>query len=355
MTDIGKFEAGLKEREKTPYLLNRRAFFCSCCAGGVAAAMLGGSTLGVAAQGAVNIKATHGTGLCNLPLFLAHKRQYAAENGVHLEFVSTPTIADITTVFGSGQVDVSGIPYTNALMLYEGGAPIKIVAGLGANGLVIVSQPGLDTPEKMEGKSIGVFQADTQELLAYDWAVKNGLNFADLDVRYFGASPELAQAFIAGQVDAICHSEPYATQAHQGVPGSHILSNGADVYGEHYTDCVLAASDRVIKENRGAIKELVKALFLAQRDSEKDREAAIRDTVGTYFKASYETVFDASVKQPSMVDQRKNSEFITGRSKSMMELGYMKSAVSEEIFDWSILAEVQSENEELYNELALKS
>src|SRR5262245_19768276 len=80
-------------------VLHRRDFLCRCCFGGVAsAAMLAGINRPALAD-EVTFKATHGTGLCNLAIFLAHKRKYAAADGLNLEFVSTPSIADITTIF----------------------------------------------------------------------------------------------------------------------------------------------------------------------------------------------------------------------------------------------------------------
>lgn len=346
----------LREHSKVeaPSSLNRRDFLCHCCIGGAASvAMLAGMNRPALAQ-QVTFKATHGTGLCNLAIFLAHQRKYGEDEGMHLEFVNTPTIADITTIFGSGQVDISSIPYTNVFSLVDKGAPVKVIAGTGVQGCVMVSQPGLDTPEKLKGKTLGTFQADTLEVLPYDWLKKHGVAWTDVDVRYFGTSPEMAQAFIAGQVDFICHSEPYATQAQKGVPGAHLLSDGTDVYGPLYTDCVIAASDRVIGEYRDELKVLIKALLMAQRDSERDRPAAVRETTGTYYKADYETVLDASTKQPLMIDQRSRQQFMLDRVQSCLELGYITNAVDESLFDWSLLDEVVAENAELYRSVIVR-
>jgi len=208
----------------------------ACMAGGAA---LGGAYLPQAmAAGPLTLKATHGTGLCNCPFFLVKERNLA--QGVSLDFVTTPSNADIAALFGAGVVDVSVVPYTNFMTLYDAGAPIKIVAGSGVQGCVIVAQPGITSAAQLRGKTIGTFQADTLEMLPLDYLKKAGMSFADVKVRYFGTSPELAQAFIGGNVDAMCHIEPYATQALKARPGAVQLSNGVDVYGANYTDCVLA-------------------------------------------------------------------------------------------------------------------
>ena len=331
--------------------LSRRDFLCHCCIGGAATAATLAAINRPALAQQTTFKATHGTGLCNMAIFLAHERKYGEDEGLRLEFVNTPTIADITTIFGSGQVDISSIPYTNFYTLVDKGAPVKIIAGTGAEGCILVSQPGLDTAEKIKGKSVGTFQADTLEVLPYDWFKHHGVHWTDLDVRFFGTVPELTQAFIAGQVDVICQIEPYATQALQGVKGSHLLSDGTDIYGARYTDCVIAASDRVIGEHRDMVKVLIKALMTAQRESERDRVSAVKDTVGTYYKASFETVLDASTTQYLMIDQRSNEKFMVDRSHSVFELGYIKKPMDASSFDWSILEEVVAENSDLYRSL----
>ena len=334
---------------------SRREFLCHCCVGVSTAALLAAINRPALAADAVTVKATHGTGFCNMGIFLAHELQLAEADGVHLEFVNTPTIADVTTIFGAGLVDASLIPYTNFFTLLDKGAPVKIVSGGGVEGCVIVSQPGLDSAETLRGKTLGTFQADTLEVLPYDWLKMNGMSFHDVDVRFFGTSPELAQAFLAGSVDCICHIEPYATQALEGVEGAVMLSDGTDVYHKGYTDCVLAVSERLIDEHRDAVKALIKALMVAQQKTEADRKAMVELTIGKYYKTPLEVGLAASMKQPNVVDQRDQEDFMIERSKSVVELGYIKEPLGKESFDWSMLEEVIAENPEIYDSLKLKS
>ena len=188
------------------------------------------------------IKGTHGTGFCNLNIFLAHSRQYAKAAGVELEFVNTPTSAEMVTFLGMGQVDIGLMPYTSFMALYDAGAPVKIVAGGGVEGCAIVAQPGLDSPEKLKGKTLGTFQLDTLEVMPYDYLKKHGIAFKDVKVRYMGNTPEAVEAFKAGALDWICTIEPYASALVNDVKGAVMLTNGIDLYGKGYTDCVLAAA-----------------------------------------------------------------------------------------------------------------
>lgn len=350
------------ERVSSPSssLTSRRSFLKSSGIAGASIALPAGlaSTLmpGLAsAQTQTVIKATHGSGLCNLAFFLAKKRELSKADGVTLDFVVTPTNADIATLFGAGQVDMSVIPYSNFLTLYDAGAPVKIVAGAGVDGCILIAREGIKSAADLKGKSIGTFQADTLEVLPYDYLKKAGLTFKDVKVRYFNTSPEMAQAYNAGAVDAICHIEPYATQCLTARKGSTILSDGSDIYGKHYSDCVLAVRTPLIEKNPKAVKAVIKAMMVAQSQAEADPDAALKDTVGTYYKTTMEAAKLAASKQPIMIDQRKNTQFILDRGQSMKELGYVKKLAPRAAIDWTLLDQVIAENQSLYAGLKLKT
>ena len=350
------------ERNGTTYSklkdLSRRGFLKATSVGSATLALpaaIGTALMSGAAHAATKIKATHGSGLCNMGFFLAKKRELTKADGVELDFVITPTNADIATLFGAGQVEMSVIPYSNFLTLYDAGAPVKIVAGAGAMGCILIAKEGIKSAADLKGKSIGTFQADTLEVLPYDYLRKAGLSFKDVQVRYFNTSPELAQAFIAGAVDAICHIEPYATQCLTLRKGSTILSDGNDLYGKNYSDCVLAVRNQLIEKNPKAVKSVIKAMMVAQGQAEKDIDAALKDTVGTYYKTTIEAAKMAASKQPIMIDQRNNTQFILDRGQSMKELGYVKKLAPRSAIDWTLLEQVIAENKPLYDSLKLKT
>ncbi|MCK0207045.1 substrate-binding domain-containing protein [Starkeya koreensis] len=339
---------------------SRRSFLKSSVAGAAATIALPASLASLLAPNAARaagttIKATHGSGFCNMGIFLAKERELTKADGVDLEFVVTPSNTEITTMFGAGLVDMSMIPYSNFMTLYDAGAPVKIVAGGGVEGCIIVAKEGINSAADLKGKTFGTFQADTLEVLPYDYLKKAGLSFKDVEIKYLDTSPELAQAFMAGAIDAICHIEPYASQCVIGRKGAKVLSNGTDVYGKGYSDCVLAVRTPLLESNPEAVKAVIKALFVAQSQAEADKEAALKDTVGKYYKTSMEAAKDASSKQPIVVDQRNQTQFIIDRGQSMMELGYVKKMPDQNAFDWSLMEAVIAANKPLYDSLKLKS
>lgn len=337
---------------------SRRSFLKSTAAGAATVALpahFAGLLAPQPAFAATTVKATHGSGFCNMGIFLAKERELTKADGVDLEFVVTPSNTEITTMFGAGLVDISMIPYSNFMTLYDAGAPVKIVAGGGVQGCIIVAKEGITSAADLKGKTFGTFQADTLEVLPYDYLKKAGLSFKDVQIKYLDTSPELAQAFIAGAVDAICHIEPYATQCVTSRKGATILSDGTDLYGAGYSDCVLAARTPLIEKNPAAVKAVIKALMVAQSQAEADKAAALKDTVGKYYKTSMDAAINASTKQPIVVDQRSQTQFIIDRGVSMKELGYVKKLPDRGAFDWTLLEGVIAENKALYDGLKLKS
>jgi NitT/TauT family transport system substrate-binding protein len=307
------------------------------------------------AQAAGSLKSTHGTGFCNLNLFLAHALQMAREDGTEIQFINTPTSAEMVTFLGMGQVDLGLMPYTSFMALHNAGAPVKIIAGGGIEGCSIVARPGLDTPEKLRGKTLGTFQLDTLEVMPYDYLKKHGIAFRDVTVRYMGNTPEAVEAFKAGAIDWICTIEPYATALMNDVKGAVRLSDGRDIYGAGYTDCVLATRASLIKENPAAIKNVIKGMFHAQLMAETQPQATLDKLVGAYYKTSMENARFAMEKQPAVVDARSQTDFILNRTDSLMEMGYIKTKPGRDAIDWTLLEQVIAENQDLYGQLKHKS
>ena len=307
------------------------------------------------AQGRGGLRSTHGTGFCNLNLFLAHSLQLAREDGLEIQFVNTPTFAEQVTFLGMGQVDLGLMPYTSFIALFNAGAPVRIIAGGGVEGCSIVARPGLDTPQKLRGKTLGTFQLDTLEVMPYDYLKKHGIGFRDVTVRYMGNTPEAVEAFKAGAIDWICTIEPYATALVNDVKGAVRLSDGRDIYGPGYTDCVLACRANLVRDNPAGLKAVIKGMMRAQLMAETKQQDALQRVVGTYYKTSMENARLAMEKQPAVVDARNQTDFILQRTDSLVEMGYIKNKPGRDAIDWTLLEQVIAENQDLYRQLKHRS
>jgi NitT/TauT family transport system substrate-binding protein len=341
---------------RTLTAVNRRSFLKATAAGTIVMGVSGGMMgLPGSAHAASTVKGTHGNGFCNVAFFITHARQLAKDDGVTLEFVNTPSFADQVTFIGTGQVDVSVMPYTNFMALYDAGAPVKIVAGGGVQGVSVIAQPGLDTPDKLKGKTLGTFQNDTLEVLPYDWLKKNGVPYKDVTVRYMDSMGDMVAAFKSGAIDIASVIEPYGSSLLSDVKGSVLLTDGIDIYGPDYTDCVLAASTQLIEKDPKSVKALIKAMLKAQLLWEQDRETLLGELVGAYYKTSLENARIGGKAQPAKVDQRAQTDFILNRVDSVMAMGYIKKKPGKDAIDWSLLEQAIAEVPDVYAKLKYKS
>ena len=106
---------------------------------GVAPACLSGAHSAEAAGPLV--KFSHGTGLCNMPLFYAGEKKLFAKYGADAEVVLTvPGTATIQ--LASGQVEMAVLPYTSAIAAYTRSPAFSVVSGSGIQGLQVVAKAG---------------------------------------------------------------------------------------------------------------------------------------------------------------------------------------------------------------------
>ncbi|MBD3885652.1 ABC transporter substrate-binding protein [Phormidium tenue FACHB-886] len=300
------------------------------------------------------IKFSHGFGLCNMPLFYSLEAGLFEKNGIAGSAVMGTLAGDQATQLASGQVQMAVVPFTNAIAAYTQAPTFQVVAGSGVQGLIVVAKPEIRSIKDLAGKKIAVAQADTLEVVVYDYLKREGMSYSDVEMVYIADATEATNAFIAGQVDALSSIEPYATKAKAVVKGN-ILGDGRDLYGDGYPDCVLAASTELIEKEPEVVKQAIATFFDAQYDIEKGFEQAAEKTIGKYYKTDMDSLLAAAQAQPPGVDIRQHKEFIFGRAQSMKEMGYITSDPNNGFVNFSLLEQVISEKPELLERVRTKS
>ena len=311
----------------------------------------GGTT--TAAGNGREIKFAHGAGLCNMPLFYSAEKQLFGQYGFTGTAALTPMPADVAVQLATGQVEMAVIPFTNAIAAYTQGASFQIVAGSGVEGLIVVAKPEIKSFADLRGKKVATFQADTLDVVVYDYLKKEGMSYDDVEMVYLGDSTELLNAYVAGQVDAVSHIEPYATKAKTSTNGN-ILGDGTDIYGQGYPDCVLAVRNEVIENEPEVVKDVIRVFFEAQYQIENSFEEAAKATVDKYYKTDMESLLAAAQAQPPGVDIRDKRDFMYSRAKSMKELNYITSELDDNFVNFSLLEEVIAESPELWERVDVK-
>lgn len=300
-------------------------------------------------------KCSHAVGLCNLPLFISKENSTTLDFGVQLTLTNIPNWADHPAALSSGRIDFSVTPFTNVLTGFAHGAPIKIVAGSGINGLYILGTRDVKELVSLRGKRIGTFQADTLEMLLYAALRQSKISYDEVEIVYFTDAFELMNAFGSGRVDAMTHVEPYASRAVSEYAANR-LASGQEVWGGDHPDCVLTASQSIIDKDPEMVKAVILGMLRAQLFIEQNLETAVKSAVGKYYKAELNDILRAAESQPPGVDIRDKQPFISARFEDLRTLRYVdEDATFEGLVDFSLLEEVISENQDLHQRLRFRA
>ncbi len=300
------------------------------------------------------VKFTHGLGLCNMPLFYSIETDLFKDRNVKGSLSMTIGAGDSAVQLAAGQVEMAVTPYTNALAAYTNSPSFQIVAGSGVEGLMLISSPEVKTIADLRGKKLGTAQADTLEIMAFDYLKANNLTYNDVEVVYFGDSFETTAAMVNGDIAACTLIEPYSTSVLNQINGNR-LGDGIDLYGQAYPDCVLAARKDFIEREPEIVKNVIKTFFEAQYLIESDFAKAAEVTMGKYYKTEMDNLLTAAQPQPPGVDIRDKRDFMFERSDSMLALNYISQAPDDDFVNFSLLDEVIQENPELWDRVNVKS
>jgi NitT/TauT family transport system substrate-binding protein len=311
------------------------------------------AALAPAAHAKTVARFSHGTGLCNMPLFYAGEKKLFQKYGVDAEVVLTvPGTATIQ--LASAQVEMAVIPYTSAIAAYTRSQTFSVVSGSGIQGLMVVAKPGLKSFGDLRGKKVGAQQADTLDIMLHDYLKKQGMTYNDVQMQYIADTFELTNAFIAGQLDAIAIIEPYATKARTATGGA-ILGDGIDMYGAGYPDCTLLAQKKFSAREPEIVKNVIRAFFEAEYEIESNIEEAARTTIGKYYKTDMASLLTAARAQPPEVDIRDKRDFMFGRAQSMRELNYISKDPDRDFMNFTFLDSVIKESPELWQKVKVHS
>jgi len=206
---------------------------------------------------------------------------------------------DITPAIVAGEIDASASALDAAAAGRAAGVPIFVVAGFAKGGARIVVRPdlGIKRIEDLKGRSVGVARGGAQELLLLAELAQHNLTWSDKpgkDVRLmYLPFADLNQALMAKNIDAMCQSEPYSSQALNKHFGVELMKPYDTPLGEPiralviteklYTErrdvaqrfllCFVEATKKFIDEPKFAEKFVRESMFRNQISSEDYQDA----------------------------------------------------------------------------------
>lgn len=150
---------------------------------------------------------------------VAYIKEIAPKCGIKVEEKVFAKGLDVMQAVLAGELDVGATAAEAAISGRAGGAPIVVVAGFAKGGARLVARPELNirSVKDLKGKKVGVNRGAIQEVLLMAELLKHGMSSAttpgkDVQLVYL-SYPDLNQALLGKNIDAMMQSEPQSSQA----------------------------------------------------------------------------------------------------------------------------------------------
>jgi NitT/TauT family transport system substrate-binding protein len=193
---------------------------------------------------------------------------------------------DVMQAIIAGELDVGTTASEAAISGRASGAPIYVVAGFAKGGARLVARPGLNikTVKDLKGKKVGVTRGAIQEVLLMAELQQNGLSSdsapgKDVQLIYL-SYPDLNQALLGKNIDAMMQSEPQSSQAINKEFGVEVIKPYDTPIGEPVRTMVM--TEKFYKEKRNLAEKFMRCFVEATKtfiDSKAIAEKYVREVV----------------------------------------------------------------------------
>ena len=208
------------------------------------------------------------------PVYIAYEKGLFAREGLDVTLKEFGSGKLATRAMLSGQIDVSTVADLPIVFNAFDGADFCVLATFTASyrfaQIVVRSDRGIQNAADLKNKKIGANRGTTSHFYLGAFLTDNGLSMTDVEMRNYG-TPELAEALIRGDVDAISVWAPHEQKALNQLKTKAVLLKGGEIYRTTFS---LAANKGFSKKRRDVATRLIRALNAAARFCTDHREEA---------------------------------------------------------------------------------
>ena len=193
---------------------------------------------------------------------------------------------DINPAIVAGEIDASAAALDAAIAGRAQGVPIYVVAGFARGGarIVVNAASGIKSLKELKGRKVGVARGGAQEVLLLAELAKAGLTWSDKPGKdvlvLYMPFADLNQALMAKNIDAMCQSEPYSSQAINRKFGVELLKPYDTPIGEPIRALVI--TEKLYKERRDVAQRFLLCFVEATKkfiDDPKLAEKYVRENM----------------------------------------------------------------------------
>ena len=217
---------------------------------------------------------------------VSYMKELAPKYRLRIEERVFPKGIDINPAIVAGEIDASAAALDAAIAGRAAGVPIYVVAGFARGGarLVVGSGSGIKSLRELKGKKVGVARGGAQEVLLLAELAKAGLSWSDRPGKdvlvLYMPFADLNQALMAKNIDAMCQSEPYSSQAIHRKFGVELLKPYDTPIGEPIRALVI--TEKLYWERRDAAQRFLLCFVEATKkfiDEPKAAEKYVREVM----------------------------------------------------------------------------
>ena len=257
---------------------------------------------------------------------------------------------DINPAIVAGEIDASAAALDAAIAGRAAGVPIYVVAGFAKGGarIVVGTTSGIKSLKDLKGKKVGVARGGAQELLLLAELASVGLTWSDKPgkdvVVLYLPFADLNQTLMSKNIDAMCQSEPYSSQAINRKFGVELLKPYDTPLGEPIRALVI--TEKLYKERRDVAQRFLLCFVEATKkfiDEPKAAEKYVREVMFKH-QITVEDYQDAIGNSPFTFDITAAHVQVT--TDLMTKYGVGKMANPPKASDWvklDLLAEAKKQ------------
>ncbi|MBC7452842.1 MAG: ABC transporter substrate-binding protein [Massilia sp.] len=269
---------------------------------------------------------------------VAYMKEIAPQYNLKIEERVFAKGLDIVPAIIAGEIDVSASALEAAISGRASGVPVYLVGGFAKGGVRIVGRPDLNihTIAALKGKKVGVTRGGPQEILLFAELSKNKLTWSDKPgkdvlIVYMGY-PDLNQALMTNNIDAMSQSEPYSTVAIHKKYGTEIVKPYDTPLGEPVRALVM--SEKMYKEKRDVAQRFMNCFVAATRHFIANPTLAEKYVRESMFKNQVSSEDYRDAMDNASFTENITIEHVQMTTDYMMNYGVGRMAAPPEAKDW---------------------
>ncbi len=269
---------------------------------------------------------------------ISYMEEIAPSCGLRIELKIFAKGLDIMQAIIAGELDAGATASEAAISGRAAGTAIDIVAGFATGGARLVANPdsGIKAVADLKGKKVGVTRGGIQEVLLAAVLGGAGITSSDQagkDVQLiYLAYPDLNQALLNKQLDAIMQTEPQSSQAISNKFGVEVMKPYNTPIGSPVRTLVM--TDKYIKEKPEAAQKFLNCFVKATKTFMDEPATAEKYVTQTLFKGQVTSAdFQAAIgNSPYAMDI--TPEHIQATTDTMAKYGIGKMVNPPKAVDW---------------------